>query len=210
MRNKSLDALFPSVRQGILAATLLRPQKSWYLSELAQHLGTRPSSLQRELASLVLSGILEQRRDGRRTYFRAETRSPLFSNMRRLFEMTVGVVPGLRQALLPFGERIAYAFVYGSVARGAEHAVSDIDLMVVGSAGLADLSSVLRRAERRFGREINVTHYSIAEFQKKLAAGDHFLQTVLRSPKQFVKGSARELDRVTGKKRDSKAPHITK
>jgi hypothetical protein len=42
-----LDALFPAIRQQILAATLLEPEKWWYLTELASHLGTSPSSLQR-------------------------------------------------------------------------------------------------------------------------------------------------------------------
>jgi len=49
----ALDSLFPSVRQGVLAATLTQPEKWWYLSELADFLETRPSSLQRELSSLV-------------------------------------------------------------------------------------------------------------------------------------------------------------
>ena len=80
MRTTSaLDTLFP----GVLTATLTRPEKWWYLSELANFLHTRPSSLQRELAALVQGGILEQRRDGRRTYFKAETRSPIFRDLRR-------------------------------------------------------------------------------------------------------------------------------
>src|ERR1700679_1592820 len=53
MRSSSvLTALFPQVRQGVLAATLGQPDKWWYLSELAGRLGTSPSSLQRELSSL--------------------------------------------------------------------------------------------------------------------------------------------------------------
>ncbi|MGB6826533.1 MAG: hypothetical protein WBE41_00730, partial [Terracidiphilus sp.] len=64
MRNSSvLTALFPQVRQGVLAATLGQPDKWWYLSELAGRLGTSPSSLQRELSSLVASGILMHRRE---------------------------------------------------------------------------------------------------------------------------------------------------
>jgi DNA-binding transcriptional ArsR family regulator len=86
----ALNALFPGVRQGVLAATLIRPGKWWYLSELANFLNMRPSSLQRELAALVKSGILEQRRDGRRTYFKAETRSPLFCDLRGIFEKLPG------------------------------------------------------------------------------------------------------------------------
>src|SRR5687768_13645057 len=55
MRRAVLGALFPRVRGDLLAATLLQPEKWWYLSELAKFLGAPPSSLQRELGSLVES-----------------------------------------------------------------------------------------------------------------------------------------------------------
>src|ERR1035441_10301311 len=85
MRNSSvLTALFPQVRQGVLAATLTQPDKWWYLSELADRLDTSPSSLQRELSSLVASGILARRREGTRAYFKAETKSPVFRDLQQL------------------------------------------------------------------------------------------------------------------------------
>jgi len=195
----ALDSLFPSVRQGVLAATLTRPEKWWYLSELAEFLHTRPSSLQRELRSLAHSGILEQRRDGRRTYFKAGMRSPIFRELRSIFEKTVGLIPTLRLALRPFENKIVCAFVYGSIARREEHATSDVDLMVIGSAGLADLAPTLAKLEKRLGREVNVTDYSVDEFRKKVAEGDHFLTTVLKGSLQFVKGEQRDLDAVARK-----------
>ena len=85
MRNPSvLTALFPQVRQGVLAATLGQPDKWWYLSELADRLGTSPSSLQRELSSLVASGMLVHRREGRRACFRAQTQSHTLSQETQL------------------------------------------------------------------------------------------------------------------------------
>jgi DNA-binding transcriptional ArsR family regulator len=121
----ALDTLFPGVRQGVLAATMTRPDKWWYLSELADFLHTRPSSLQRELAALVQGGILEQRRDGRRRYFKAETRSPIFRDLQNIFEKTVGLTQILRISFRRFGDQIACAFVYGSVARREEvHSVT--------------------------------------------------------------------------------------
>jgi len=195
----ALDSLFPSVRQGVLAATLTRPEKWWYLSELAEFLHTRPSSLQRELHSLEQSGILRQRKDGRRVYFKAETQSPIFRELRSILEKTVGLIPSLRVALAPFADKIACAFVYGSIARREEHATSDVDLMVIGTVGLGDLAPSLRKAEKRLGREINVTNYSVGEFRKKVTEGDHFLTTVLKASLQFVKGEQRDLDAVAGK-----------
>lgn len=194
----ALDILFSGVRQGVLTATMTRPEKWWYLSELADFLHTRPSSLQRELAALVQSGILEQRRDGRRTYFKAETRSPIFRDLRSIFEKTVGLIPTLRIALRPFENKVACAFVYGSVARREERATSDVDLMVIGNVGLAELAPSLRKAEKRLGREINVTNCSVDEFRKKVAQRDHFLTTVLKGGLQFVKGEQRDLDAITG------------
>ncbi len=48
MRNvRALDALLPKTRQGILAATLVRPEKAWYVSALARRMGVPSSSLQR-------------------------------------------------------------------------------------------------------------------------------------------------------------------
>ncbi|HEX2460998.1 MAG TPA: nucleotidyltransferase domain-containing protein [Vicinamibacterales bacterium] len=188
----ALAALFPTVRGEVLAATLMQPEKWWYLSELAQFLGTSPSSLQRELKALVDGGILETRREGTRAYFKADTRSPVFPELRGLIDKTAGVVPTLQAILRPFAGRIACAFVYGSVARREEHAASDIDLLVVGDVGLADLTPALRKAEARLGREVNITSYSAAEFRKKTAAKEHFLSAILRGQKLFVKGDQRE------------------
>ncbi len=204
----ALAALFPTVRGGVLAATLTQPGEWWYLSELAQFLGTSPSSLQRELKTLVDGGILETRREGTRAYFKADTRSPVFPELRGLIEKTAGVVPTLQTILRPFDGRIGSAFVYGSVARSQEHAQSDIDLLVVGEVRLADLAPALRKAEARLGREVNATRYSAAEFRRKAAAKDHFLSEVLRGPKQFVKGEERDVDDLIGKPRRSTAPDI--
>jgi predicted nucleotidyltransferase len=192
----TLAALFPRVRQGVLATTLMQPEKWWYLSELATAIGTRPSSLQRELAALVEIGILERRREGARTYFRAERRSPIFRELRSIFEKTAGIVPVLNGMLLPFGSRISSAFIYGSIASGKEHASSDIDLMVIGSVGISELASGLRAAEKRIGRAVNVTNYSTQEFRNKAARGDHFLNAVLRKPKRFLKGTQDELEAI--------------
>lgn len=194
----ALDSLFPGVRQGVLAATLTQPEKWWYVSELAEFLHTRPSSLQRELTSLKQSGILQQRKDGRRTYFKAEARSPIFRELKSIFEKTVGLLPCLKAALQPFASKIVCSFVYGSVARREEHAASDVDLMVIGTVGVSDLAPYLRNAEERLGREVNVTNYSVDEFRKKLAGGDHFLTTVLKGRRQFVKGEQHDLDAVAG------------
>ena len=194
-----LDALFPTVRAGVLSATLLQPEHWWFLTELAGHLGVTPSSLQRELESLVRAGLLLRRQDGRRTYFKANIDSPIFPELRGLLDKTTGIVPALRDALNKFGNRIELAMLYGSVARGDEHAKSDVDLMVVGTLGQIDLLPILRKLEDRSRREVNVTLFSLEEFRRKRIANDHFLSTVLKGKTITLKGVLHELEEVAAR-----------
>src|SRR5262249_5191371 len=198
-KSRALATLFPTLRGELLAATLTRPDKWWYLSELAAYLQTTPSSLQRELKALGSGVMLQQRRYGTRMHFTAETRSALFPELRRLVEKTAGLLPTLAWTLEPFRSRIDCAFVYGSVARTEEHALSDVDLMIIGDVGVADLAPALRKAEGQLGREISVTSYSAREFRKKAAAKDHFLTEVLHGPKEFVQGNQGDLDEIVGR-----------
>lgn len=70
--------------------------------------------------------------------------------------------------------------------------------MIVGTVGLADLTSALRCAERLLGRPVNPTIYSVDEFRGKVKGQDHFVSAVLKGKKQFVKGDTSELEAITG------------
>ena len=194
MRIHLLDALLPRTRQRILAATTLQPDRWWYMADLARHLELRPSSLQRELPALVAAGILRDRRDGRQVYYQPDPRCPILPDLQALLLKTVGLVDLLRDALVPLRKRIRVAFVYGSLARGDEIATSDVDLMIVGSVALADVSRILPEAERTLAREVNPTVYAPDEFAGKLESGHHFLREVLSGPKLLIVGSIDDLE----------------
>jgi predicted nucleotidyltransferase len=200
MRTSStLDALFPTIRAGVLAATVLQPERWWFMTELARHMEVSPSSLQRELESLVATGLLLRREDGRRAYFKANAESPLFQELKGLLEKTAGIVPALKTAIQKFDDRIELALLYGSIARGEEHASSDVDLMIVGRLRQIDLLPALRKLETRFHREVNVTLFSPEEFHRKLAKGDHFLNTVLKGKTIPLKGRLNELEETASR-----------
>jgi DNA-binding transcriptional ArsR family regulator len=192
-----LDALLPKTRQGILAATLLQPEKAWYVSELARRMGVPSSSLQRELRDLAEAGILKTHRQGRMSYYQANVDSPLFPDLRGLLLKTAGLLDVLADALKPVASQVVAAFVYGSMASGGEQNDSDVDVMIVGTVRAPDLALSLRRARGLLGRQINPTTYTPAEFYEKRTAKDHFLTGVLGKPKLFVLGSDDELGEVT-------------
>jgi predicted nucleotidyltransferase len=196
---KPLDVLFPKTRQAVLSTMLLHGQRSWYLHELAAHLRVRPSSLQRELSRLTAAGILMRRRHGNRVFYRVDEGCPLLVDLRSLLAKTVGLLDVLRAALEPFRPSIKYAFVYGSLARGEETSASDIDVLIVGQVGLADVAPALRQAERQLGRLVNPSLYSLGEFTKKMREGNHFLTTVWAEKKLVIQGDLDELARLIGR-----------
>ena len=203
---RPLYALIPHTRQLVLAATLMHPHRWWYLSDLAKHVGVAPSSLQREVAGLVDAGVLKRKREGNRVYYQAERDNPFYPELRGLLLKTAGLMDVLRDALKRFVPGIVAAFVYGSVARSEEGARSDIDLMVVGDVGLADLAPALRQAEVRLGREVTVVLYPVQELVSKAKARQHFVRDVLSREKLFVYGSASELEAIVGERQRTAAP----
>ena len=186
--------MFPATRQAVLAATLMHPDRWWYLSDLAKHLGLSPSTLQRELAGLVEAGILRRRRDGNRVYFQANPDCPVLPELRRLMVKTVGLADVLREALQPLAAGIRVAMIYGSVARAEEQSGSDVDLLVVGDVGLSDLAPALKEAEKRLQRPINPMVYSAEEFARKARSGHHLITNVVKGEMIFLLGGRHELE----------------
>ena len=193
MRKSRSNPLFPRIRQAVLSACLLHPEKWWYLSDLAQFLNVTPSSLQRELASLSAATLLKVKREGNRVYYKANTAWSGFQELQALLIKTVGIADVVNAAIKTFMTCVDLAFIYGSFARGETIASSDIDLMLVGDLKLSDLSPFLKRAEALLAKEINPSLFTKKDFISKVRANDSFLKTVLNDKKIFLKGNENEL-----------------
>jgi predicted nucleotidyltransferase len=169
-------------------------ERSFYASELIRDAGTGSGAAQRELARLEESGLIVARRIGNQKHYQANAASPLFSELRNIVLKTVGLVEPLGDALKPMSSAIRAAFVYGSVAKAADQASSDIDLMVVSdSLTYGDLFGVLERVARGLGRHVNPTVYSAAEFSKRVRDENAFVSRVLEGPNVWIIGSPNDL-----------------
>ena len=194
-----LDALTTRVKQRVLSATLLHPERSWYLHELAKHLHIPPSSVQHELRIFASAGLLTRKKHGNRVYYQADQSSPVFRPLAEVLRKTSGLADVVRDALKPLAAELQVAFIYGSVAAGEEKASSDVDLMIVGRAPLSEIAGVLRAAEDEVGRDINPTVYTTQEFLKKIKEGHHFLTSVLEKELLVVHGTAGDLAKLAGR-----------
>jgi predicted nucleotidyltransferase len=192
-------SLFGRTRTALLALLFGHSDESFHLRQLVREIGAGHGALQRELRLLTEMGLIVRTVRGNQVLYQANPRSPIFSELRSLIAKTSGVHEQIRSALATLGTNVRVAFIYGSVARQREQANSDVDLMVLGDATFGEVVSALGPAQKAIRREINPTVYSIAEFRAKLAAGNHFLKSVVGGKNLFVIGSRNELAKLAAK-----------
>lgn len=180
--------LLGQTRSSVLGTLLLHPESSLHVRELARLTGTSPGSLHRDLRAMADLGLLIRQEVGRQVHYSANVQSPIFEELAGLLRKTAGLVDLLRETLLPVAAKIECAFVYGSMARGDEHAHSDVDLMIVGDVEFADIVLALSPTQERLRREINPTVLTHAELATKLKQRDGFIAQVWKGPKLWLIG----------------------
>lgn len=180
--------LLGQTRSAVLSALLLRPELSLHVRELARLTGASAGSLHRELRMLAGLGLLTRQEVGRQVHYRANETNPVFPELAGLLRKTAGIADVVRDALAPLGRKVELAFVFGSVAAGAERATSDVDVMVLGSAGFGDVVRALTPVQAALRREVNPTVMTKRDFAQRWASGDGFARSVAKGERLWLMG----------------------
>ncbi len=189
------DALFTQTQQRVLGLLFGQPTRDFAVSELIAASGGGSGAIQRELAKLIGAGLLTVRPSANQRRYQANPDAPVHDELVSIFRKTIGLAGPLQDALQPVAEQIAFAFVYGSVAKRTDTASSDIDLMIVSDTlGYADVMQRLDAPQQVLGRPINPTLYTRDEFNARIHDESSFLMRVLAQPKIWVIGGEHELN----------------
>lgn len=181
--------LFGKTRQAVLALLFEQPQKTYYLRELARQTGISSGALQHELAQLLKADLLVRNRDGNRVTYRANMAHPIFSELQSIISKTCGLPAQIKAALLPIAGHIRFAALYGSIAKGTNHALSDVDLLIVGDISLEKVLGAILPVEARIGREISVRNFNAHDFKTRREQGEPFISNVLAGPLTILIGT---------------------
>ena len=187
-----MDLLLGVYRRKVLAVLFLRPEEAFHVREIGRLAQVPAGSLHRELRALADAGYLIREPVGNQVRYRANQALPIYDELTEILKKTAGLADLLREALAPLASRIRTAFVFGSIARGAERSSSDVDLCVLGDVELAEVVKATWPLRARFGREINPVVMTPAEFQADRAKGDRFVTRIMSEPKHFVIGGLDE------------------
>ena len=193
------DALFPKVRQRVLAVLFGQPDRSFYANEVIALAQSGTGAVQRELADMAQVGLITVTKVGNQKHFQANTQSPVYAELRGLVLKTVGLADVLRSALSPLVNRIDTAFIYGSMANQQDTAQSDVDVLLVSTTlSYADVFAALESASQQLKRNINPALYTPDEFAQRLDQDQAFITRVMQQPKIWLIG---ELEQINGQHR---------
>jgi predicted nucleotidyltransferase len=177
------DAIFSDRQTRLFRWLFGQPERAFFLNELLRLTGLGSASLQQELKRLTGAGVVLSMRRGNLREFKANPASPLFPELVSLTRKTCGVQTVLTQALEPLRDKLAHAWIYGSVAKQQDTADSDVDVMLVGvDLSLSEVLAHLQPAEQALVRKINPTCYTLNEFMFRRAEPASFVNKVLAQP----------------------------
>lgn len=168
-----------------------------HLREIARRADIFVSEAKKELDTLVSLGVLGVQRKGRMAFYYANVACPFLKDLRRLYLVTEGFVPMLKKALSGING-IGFAFVYGSIAAGDFREKSDVDVLVVGSAGEDAVSEAILSVQKKTGREINFVLWTKRDFSKKLKERGSFINSLIKGRKIWLMGDGSEFAGIVG------------
>jgi predicted nucleotidyltransferase len=191
------EILSSKVRAEVFRLLFGLNDEALHVREIERRSGFAIGTIQTEMKKLHKLDLVDKKRDGNRLYYRANKQHPIYSEIRSLVIITVGLFDLLRDTLADL-KSIRVAFVFGSLASGLENSKSDIDLMVIGSLGLRSLSRHLAGLSDKLGREINPFILTPEEFLTRKSENEHFVTEVLRDKKLFIIGNEDDLTTMAG------------
>jgi len=184
--------LFKDYRRRVLGLLLLHPDEAYHVREIARLTGTVAGTLHKELSRLFEAGVLLKQPRGNQLLYRANRDCPVFEELAGILRKTSGLVDVLAEGLWPLADKIEVALVFGSMASGKTNSASDVDLLVLGEVGFAEVVKCLYPLQQSLGREINPKVYSLEAWRQLLAEKQGFACEVMDKPKLFVIGGVHD------------------
>lgn len=194
MEKSFLQITKSKTRAAILELFFNDPEQEYYLRQIERLIGYSAGNIRREMISLEESGLFAHRMLGKVKLYKLNKDYPIYNDLKNIVRKTISIVGKLRD-IMHKHKKIIFTFIHGSFAKGKESSSSDIDIIIIGSIASKAISSELFEYESHVKREINSTIYTEREFLDKLRKRNHFISTIIKEPKIFLKGTEDEFGR---------------
>jgi hypothetical protein len=160
-----LDALITSkTRIKLLLKFFLNSNNRDYLRGLESEFGDSSNSIRQELNKLETAGLLESNNEGNKKIFNANTKHPLFPEIKSILMKFTGLDQLITHVIDRLGD-VYEVYLIGDLGRGIESEL--IDLVFVGNIDRDYLNQLISKAEKHIKKKIRYVYYSLEEISTK-------------------------------------------
>jgi len=166
MDNLFAGLISSKTRINLLVRFFFNPQTRSYLRELAKELNVSTNSVREELNQLTKTKLLKSERNGRQVFYTANTRHPLFEELKSMVEKVMGIDKVIDGIVHRLGD-LEEAYLIDDYADGKDTGI--IDLVLVGDIDQYHLNDLSRKTERYIKRKIRSLVVSRKEYRQLMS-----------------------------------------
>lgn len=165
MENLFAGLIASKTRVKLLIRFFFNPKARSYLRELAKEFNVSTNSVREELNQLTKTKLLTSKKDGRQIYYSADTKHPLFPELKSMVSKVMGIDQVIDGIINRLGD-IEEAYLIDDYAEGKDTGI--IDLLLVGDVDQYHLNDLSRKTERYIKRKIRSLVLSRDEYKDLL------------------------------------------
>jgi hypothetical protein len=181
------DLITSKSRVKLLNVFLSNPSEMYHVRELVRRTGDEINAVRRELLFLEKKGILSKEPRANRVYYFLSKNYPFYFDLLKVGVKTMGLGDGILTNRTKLG-KIKYAMFSGKFARRLKISPDDVNLLIVGTVVLPELTLLVRAEEKRLNTEINYTVMTEEEFDFRKKRRDPFITSILSGSRIMLIG----------------------
>ncbi len=186
------DIIISRVRVKMLTLFLSTPGQIFHVRDIVRKLDEEINAVRRELSHMEKNGMVAKEQRANRLFYSFRKDYPLYFELLELVGKTSGLGWDIIKNKAKLG-KLKFVMLSGRFLRGLEGENGAVDLLVVGTVVLPELSQLVKLEEGRRKKELNYTVMTEEEFNFRKRRRDPFIQDVLAGSRVMVVGDEEEL-----------------
>lgn len=186
------DLITSKTRVKILTLFLDNQSEMYHVREIVRRVNEEINAVRRELILLEKKGVLAREPRANRVYYYLDKNYPYYFDLLRLHAKSNGLGFDIIKNKVKLG-KIKFAMLSGKFARRVRENPDDVDLLIVGTVVLPELSLVVKQEESKRGEEINYTVMTEEEFIFRKKRLDPFILGVITGSRVMLIGDEEAL-----------------
>lgn len=187
------DIIISRVRVKILKLFLSHPGTIFHVRDIVRKVDEEINAVRRELAHMEAAGMVAKEQRANRLFYNFRKDYLLYFELLELIAKTTGLGYDIVKNKARLG-KIHFAMLSGRFLRGLPRKSStDVELLIVGTVVLPELSQLVKAEEVRRERELNYTVMTDEEFAFRKRRRDPFALSILEGSRVMLIGDEEDL-----------------